>query len=140
MDTEITSSKKPQNSNVLRNLPNSILGLVNAFVDLRQLWMTCRELWWSEARREIVYLKLNRKSSEEFLKNKVFREFVKTRVLNTSKQISINFEDSFIQNVDELDCVHALNLNGCGKVKDVSALRNVLPRFMSALTSVISSQ
>ena len=118
-------------------LPNAVLGLVNEFIDLRDLWMTCRELWQSEARREIVYLKLTAKFSEKFLKDKIFREVVKTSTVFPNKQISLRLAKQPIQNVDELGCVHALDLCDCRGVVDVSALGNVHTLYLSGCSGVV---
>ena len=118
-------------------LPNAVLGLVNEFIDLRDLWMTCRELWQSEARREIVYLKLTAKFSKKFLKDKVFRELVKTSAVFPNKQISLGLAKQHIQNVDELGCVHTLDLSRCREVVGVSALGNVHALGLSGCHSIV---
>lgn len=99
---------------------------MNEFVNLVKLRMTCRELWYIDARREIIHLRLTRATSIEFsINNNEFQALVKSRILFPSKQISINFEGTDILGVHQLGCVHALNLIMCRKVKDVSTFGNL---------------
>ena len=65
---------QPHSITVFNCLPNPVLGLINEFVDLRDLWMTCRELWQSDARREVVYLKLTLKASNKFCEEETYRD------------------------------------------------------------------
>ena len=83
-----TSMTQPQSIIAFNCLPNQVLGLLNAFMDLHNLWMTCRELWQSEAKREIAYLQLTEESSKKFNYEEVFRDLVESRVVYPCKQIS----------------------------------------------------
>ena len=110
---------QPQSITVFNCLPNPVLDLINEFADLRDLWMTCRELWQSDARREVVYLNLTLKASNKFYEEETYRDLVKSRVVFPKKQISLTFQASRIRNVNSLGCVHTLDLSGCRGVTDV---------------------
>merc|ERR1711998_780966 len=72
------------------------------------------------------YYRLNHESSKRYYIDPEFRDLIKSKVCDISKQISVNlryWDD--ITDVSALGGVHTLDLSGCKKITDVSALGGV---------------
>ena len=94
------------------------------------LFLTCKELWNGDVRKEVVYLSLKDDNdvAMRFYRDDVFRIYVYSRVQNPSRQISIslNLSNCFgVTDVSALGKVHTLYLSRCSRVTDVSALGKV---------------
>ena len=105
---------------------NQLSNFLNKYTDLRNLWMTSLNLWNSNERKLLCYLRLNEDKSKEYWKSKDFKTYILSRVLNPNKQISLNLSDcDGITDVSSLGNVHTLNLSRCYGLTDVSSLGNV---------------
>ena len=103
----------------LSSLPSDILGVIDEFCKLRKLWMTCRGLWRSEVRRELIYLTLTGESSKRFLRDATFRNLVISSVVQRNKQISVTLMNcGGVTDVSSLGRVHTLKLSYCQGVTD----------------------
>ena len=102
---------------------SQLLHLLNEYTDLQNLWMTTPDLWNSNDRRLLCYLKLKSYKSRDYLRSEIFRKFLISRISNSSKQISLNlYGCEEITDVSRLGNVHALILSDCQGIRDVSSL------------------
>ena len=85
---------------------SQLFHFLNEYNDLKDLWMTTKDLWNIDEHRLLCYLKLNASKSRAYMESEDFRTFVISRVSNPNKQIS-------------------LNLRNCHRITDVSSLGNV---------------
>ena len=118
---------------VTLNKFSQLLHFLNEYTDLRNLWMASPDLWNSNERRFLCYLKLKKNKSREYLESKNFREYIISRVTDPSKHISLNLIWCSIRitDVSSLGNVHTLDLSYCTGITDVSSLRNVHTLYLS---------
>jgi hypothetical protein len=75
-------------------MPEDILLNMIPFLNVRDrqcLRQVCAHIN-AETRKKVGYLRLNKKHSEKYLSNGLFREAVMMSVANTKKQVSLRFE------------------------------------------------
>ena len=123
----------------LVNLPVEVLGLVFAFAGVRtqneknnsrslsqpHMSFTATNKHFYKMRRHL-YLRLNRTYSLKYYQDEEFRAHVHSRLENPSIQLSLDLRGcSKITDVSALGGVHTLDLSGCSNITDVSALRDV---------------
>ena len=111
-----------------------IMRLIQEYADLRQFFAASKQL--SETKQHVQYWNLTFTASVQYYEKEEFRRIIGEKVIDVSKQLSLNFSEyeeynDDIRTYDEisdmsvLGKVHALNLRGCSKITDVSELGKV---------------
>jgi hypothetical protein len=101
-------------------LPNEILGKIQEYIYLINLFNACTELY--EIKKMVYYFKFNKNYSLQYHQDQ--RKFLE-KINYISKQLSLNLSDTNITDVSALGNVHTLKLSSCHNLTDVSALGNV---------------
>ena len=100
-----------------------LFGIINDYTDLRSLCDTCVLL--STFKKYINY-KLNTLYSLMYYNDVLFRNIVLSKIFNPNKQLRLDLGGcNKITDVSALRNVHTLDLQGCKNITDVSALGNV---------------
>ena len=116
---------------------SQLFHFLNEYTHLRNLWMTTTDLWNSNERRLLCYLKLNKNKSLEYWNSKKFRTIIISRVTDPKKQISLDFSNSkVLKNVSKLGNVYELDLSECQGISDVSSLGNVHTLNLTRCTGI----
>ena len=106
-------------------LPEALFWVIDEFCPIFQLLGTNR-LFFFSVKRNRHYYRLNREFSKTYQKSEAFRDAVKGRMKDMSKQLYLNLSwCNNITDVSGLGGVHTLNLVGCTNITDVSALGGV---------------
>ena len=112
-----------------------IMRLIQEYADLRQLFAASKQL--SETKKRVQYWNLTFTASVQYYEKEEFRRIIKEKVMDVSKQLSLNFAEynnkyhvpthtyDKISDMSELGNVHKLELSACLNLTDVSALGNV---------------
>ena len=112
---------------IFNRLPAALIRVISEYTNVDALFLTCKELWNDDVRKEVVYLSLkDRDVAMRFYRDNAFRIYVFSRVQNPSRPISLYLRCcSGVTDVSALGKVHTLDLSQCSGVTDVSALGEV---------------
>ena len=120
-----------------------IMRLIQEYADLRQLFAASKQL--SETKQHVQYWNLTFTASVQYYEKEEFRRIIREKVMNVSKQLSLNFVEyneyrthtyNKISDVSALGNVHTLYLSWCQGITDVSALGNVHELHLSGCDNI----
>ena len=122
-DGSSSEQKKTQFSDLNEDCLRMIIGFLENS-DQLGLFPCCRMLYGFK--RDLHYFYLNAEYSKKYYIDPEFRNLIKSKVSDISKQISVNLSYlDDITDVSALGGVHTLNLSCCNRITDVSALGGV---------------
>ena len=108
-------------TNIFLNI--DLFQTINEYTDLRSFCDTCRSF---ATLKKYVNYKLNKEYSLMYYDDVLFRNIVLSKIFNPNKQLRLDLGGcNKITDVSALRNVHTLDLQGCKNITDVSALGNV---------------
>ena len=118
-----SEQKKTQFSDLNVDCLRMIIGFLENS-DQLGLFPCCRMLYGFK--KDLHYFYLNHKYSKKYYIDPEFRDLIKSKVQDISKQVSVNLSwCNNITDVSALGGVHTLDLSNCKKITDLSALGGV---------------
>lgn len=75
--------------------------------------------------KNYIIINLNKKYSLKYYRNRKFREYILTKVVNPSKQIKLILSSIYINKLNLLSNINYLNLSYCRGLKNIYPLQNI---------------